>query len=451
MVKTFEHDRPRAGSHEGLRRPSKARSAVYVAVAAACLLGAWSPAGALTDDRAAAVRHYVDGADAASAGNRAAALHEYLAGEAADPTYSLNYFASAGLEVQGGDYAAAQAQLQRLIALSPRTPYAHYYLALVLEAQQRDDVALKNFDAELQINPTYAPAKRARKQLLAAFGPAILGTAASAPSPTASPALRAAMKIAAHPTAEPTPVFRNFPGPTPWPTATALPPPPKLAMPAPKLAMPSPTPSPRPFVLTPRMMAEAKGYLLEIARDVAFTQALPPAGAPQEPDALERTIQSNLSDRGSYDVLVSSGTAALCAGRPDLAREAFDAASQKRPNDWRAPYLEGMAAQSDGDLQAARALFAIGLERERRPEILTSLAIVDVRLNDLARASAEAESGAALDAGYQPAQFTAGLIPLALGDAATASRLLQAAVALDHAPARTAFFLDLAQRAAAAK
>ena len=67
----------------------------------------------------------------------------------------------------------------------------------------------------------------------------------------------------------------------------------------------------------------------------------------------------------------------------------------------------------------------------------------------MARASTEAQDAAALDAAYQPAQFTAGLIALATGDAATAARWLEATAALGHAPERALFFLDLAQRVVA--
>jgi hypothetical protein len=392
------------------------------------------PAPAESADKAAAVRHYLAGADAAAAGRRDAAVREYLAGEAADPTYALNYFALTDLAVQSRDYAAAQSQLQRLLVLRPSTPYAHYYLALVLEAQHQNEAALEHINAELQINPSYAPAKRARNELLAVLG-ATAQPAQPAPATTAAtarPALHPAVKV----TARATPGFRNFPVPTPRPTPTPS-------------ATPLPTPSPTPFMLTSAMTEDAKGYLLEIARDVAFTQALPPAGSAQDPHTVERTIAANLGRHGSYDALLSSGSAALVGGRVQLAHQAFDSASQKRPGEWRPVYLEGLSAQADRDLQPARALFVTALQRARRPEILTSLAIVDLRLNDPVRAASEAQSAAALDAAYQPAQLTAGLIALAAGDAATASRRLQDAVALGHAPERAPLFLDLAQRAAA--
>ncbi|MGP6156627.1 MAG: tetratricopeptide repeat protein [Vulcanimicrobiaceae bacterium] len=411
-------------------------AAVCVAAAFATLNAGRSPAAAQAGDKAAAVRHYLAGSDAAGAGHRDAAVHEFLAGEAADPAYALNYFALADLDVQARDYPAAQAQLQRLIALNPSTPYAHYYLALVLEAQHQNNLALKNLNVELQLDPAYAPAKRARTEVLAVLGetPAQT-TAAPASSPAVRPTLHATVKVVPRASAQPSPkpTFTNFPVPTPRPTATPLP-------------TPSPTATPTPFVLTSVMTADAKGYLLEVARDVAFTQALPPV-APQDPQSVERAIDGNLGHRGSYDALLSNGTLALKAGRTQLARQAFESASEKDPTDWRAPYLEGLAAQADGDLQPARSLLLVALGRAKRPEILTSLAIVDVRMNDLARASSEAQNAANLDAAYLPAQFTAGQIDLANGDAATAARRLQATVALGHAPERTPFFLDLAQRA----
>jgi hypothetical protein len=220
--------------------------------------------------------------------------------------------------------------------------------------------------AAVRLNPAYAlnyftayaPDKRARSEVLAALG--------------------------ATPT--PKPAFTSFPVPTPRRTLTALP-------------TASPTPSPTPFVLTSAKVS-AKEYLLDIARDIAFTQALSPAGPPQDPQTVERTIKANEGRRGSYEALLSNGTAALTAGRPQLAHEAFDSASQKQPTDWRAPYLEGLVAQGDRDLPAARALFVTASQRAQRPEILTSLALVDVRLNDMARASAEAQDAAALDAAY---------------------------------------------------
>ncbi|MGP6159883.1 MAG: hypothetical protein ACLPYS_20700, partial [Vulcanimicrobiaceae bacterium] len=359
------------------------------------------------------MRHYVAGANAATAGRPDDALREYQAGEAADPTYALNYFASADLEVLKRDFPAAQAELQRLVALSPRTPYAHYYLALVLETQQQHQLALKNLDAELQINPTYVPAQRARSQVLAKLG--------------ATTAQKSAPK----------PAVPNFPVPTPQRTPTVV-----------LTASPAPTPAPTPFVLTPAMTENAKGYLLDLSREVAFTQALSPAGPAQDPQTVERAIKDNEGRRGSYDALLSNGAAALTAGRPHLAREAFASASQKQPTEWRAPYLEGLAAQADDDLPAARALFVAAAQRSTRPEILTSLALVDVRLNDVARATVEAQQAAALDAAYQPAQFAAGLLELANGDAATAARRLQAGAALGHTPDRTQSFLDIAQRAA---
>jgi tetratricopeptide (TPR) repeat protein len=380
-----------------MKQGSRGWLAACTAGAALCVVGTWVLSDAQTGERKAALRHYIAGADAASAGHNDAALHEFLAGEAADPTYPPNYFASADIDVQSRDYAGAQVQLQRLIALNPRTPYAHYYLALVLEAQRQPNLALKNLDAELSVNPGYAPAKRARSEVLAALGAA----------------------------------------PAPRRTVTALPAPPPT---------PLPTPSPTPFVLTPAMTDDAKGYLLEIAGDVNFTQALAPAGPPPDPQTVERTIKANEGRRGSYDALLSNGIAALNGGRPQLAREAFDSASQKLPTDWRAPYLEGLAAQADRDLPAARALFETASQRANRPEILTSLALADVRLSDTARASNEAQNAAELDAAYQPAQLTAGLMALAGGDAATAVRRLQAANALGQTPDRTPFFLNLAQR-----
>ena len=195
------------------------------------------------------------------------------------------------------------------------------------------------------------------------------------------------------------------------------------------------------------MMVDAKGYLLEVARDLSFTQALPAAQATADPKDIERVIKDNLGRHGSYDALLSAGTSALSAGRAELARDAFDAASRHRPSDWHPPYLEGLAAQADGDLQRARALFVAASQRANRPEVLTSLAITDVRLNELSRASAEARNAALLDAAYGPAQFTAGMLALASGDAGSASRLLEATLALGHAPERTSYFLGLAQRA----
>ncbi len=423
---------------------------VSAAVAISALVGAYGAAQA--GDKAAAVRDYLAGADAAGAGHRDVAVRDYLAGEAADPTYALNYFALADLLVQAREYAAAQIQLQRLLALNPRTAYAHYYLALVLEAQHQNNAALKNLDAELQINPSYAPAKRARAEVLAVLNASPAQTAA-VPAPTAAPSASATAHPPLHPaikaapravarvtpvpvakaTQMPAPSYTNFPVPTPRPTPTPLP-------------TPLPPPAPTTFVLTPAVTADAKGYLLEVTRGIAFTQALPPAPAANA--QTERTIADNLGRRGSYDALISSGTAELNAGRVQLARRAFASAGEKQSTDWRAPYLEGLAAQADGDLQGARGLFTTASQRAKRPEILTSLAVVDVRLNDLARALTEAQSAAGLDAAYQPAQFVAGLTALASGDAATAARRLEAAVALGHAPERTQYFLDVAQRSA---
>jgi Flp pilus assembly protein TadD len=195
------------------------------------------------------------------------------------------------------------------------------------------------------------------------------------------------------------------------------------------------------------MKVDAKGYLLEVARDPDFTQALPAVQPAADPKDVERVIRDNLGRRGSYDALMSAGTSALSAGRSELARDAFDAASRQRPSDWRPPYLAGLAAQADGDLERARALFVAASQRANRPEILTSLAIIDVRLNDPSHAVAEARSAVQLDAAYGPAQFTAGMLALASGDAVTASQLLEAALALGHAPERTSYFLDLARRA----
>ena len=63
-----------------------------------------------------------------------------------------------GTLVEEPDYKGAQFHFQKSIDISPDFDKAHYNLALVLNAQNQDDIAKTHFEKAIEINSEYAKA-----------------------------------------------------------------------------------------------------------------------------------------------------------------------------------------------------------------------------------------------------------------------------------------------------
>jgi tetratricopeptide (TPR) repeat protein len=194
--------------------------------------------------------------------------------------------------------------------------------------------------------------------------------------------------------------------------------------------------------IAPELIVDARSYLLGEGDDFNFTRALPPLAPSSNPAALEKSLQAS----PPVGEALSIGSTAMQTGRFDLAARAFAYASGAAPRDWRGPYLGGLVARVAGDPVRARDLYAQALAREERPEVLVSLALLDLEAGDLTRASEQVRRAVALGPSYEPALFSAGMIALIRDERADAERALAAAVASNTAPARTAFFLSAVRR-----
>ena len=223
--------------------------------------------------------------------------------------------------------------------------------------------------------------------------------------------------------------------------------PPPLPPPTPG-ASPTPLPSASPSIMASATVGSARQYLLDVARDFDFTHALPHAAAPDDPMRLSLDAERALARRGggrSADEFEALGTQALFVGRLDLAGRLFAAATAANPADWRAPYLQGLVAQNAGDFAHARTDYQISRSRAMRPEAETSLAIVDLASGNLDAAYDEAMQAVSLDALYEPARFTAGMLALARGSNLQAELQLSTAIRLGNAPDMTSLFLAIAK------
>ncbi len=221
----------------------------------------------------------------------------------------------------------------------------------------------------------------------------------------------------------------------PWATT----PPSATATPSPVVAT-APTTTAKPLS---EVLADARGYLLDVTQELDFTHALPAADSSQ-PTA---TLRSNLVDALAHkpidvDSVLQIGTAALLSGRMPLAAAAFNAASDGAPRDWRGPYFAGLTAQASGEMGQARTLFNNALAREQRAEIYTSLAAVALDGGDSATAASDARRAVQINPSYEPGRFVAGMLDLIQSDVRGAQSNLAAAQALGGAPSRTAYFLN---------
>jgi tetratricopeptide (TPR) repeat protein len=191
--------------------------------------------------------------------------------------------------------------------------------------------------------------------------------------------------------------------------------------------------------------ADARSYLLAVSRDLNFTRALPDGDPTMSTSDLQARLRSALAARTfSIEDLMRIGSSALLSGRLAIAERAFDGATGRAPSDWRGPYLQAMVARASGDDQKARTLLQEAASRAQRPEIFTSLAIVDLENGNLGAARQNAERAVNLEPNYTPGRFTAGMLALIGSDREAAARNLAAATNLSGAPARSNYFFQLA-------
>lgn len=359
------------------------------------------PASATDLKRRSAEQSFRAGQAAEKAGRTSEAELKYRTGESVDPTFASNFLALADLFVKKKNFAAADVQLQLLVAFNPNLPRAHYKLAEVQRLEKLEALAVASYDAELKISPNFQPAIKGRE----------------------------IAQIAMHDRAQ---------GPT-----NARTPRPLLTQTTGQVALgPGPTPAPRPGDALASLSVEAKNYLLGLSEDFNFTGALPTP----YPNTDVATLQRTLSARPTYETILAVGSAALLNGRLDLASTAFRAAIQKGPKDWRGLYLAGLEAQVEDDYPKAQEYFRESERRVSRPETLTSLALVELRGGDTNAAYTDARKALSLDGGYAPGRFVAGMLALVRSDLTTAKADLTTAVSTGSAPPRAAYFLDAASK-----
>jgi tetratricopeptide (TPR) repeat protein len=395
-----------------------------------------------------------------AAGDEKRAEADYLTGEQQGATYPWNFIAIGQLYARQGKLLEADANLRAAIGIAPTIQFLHYDLGAVELREGLYAAAQADFDRELTITPGYRPAiqgKADATELLRKHG---IVVADVRPRPSPTPSLAIPILIAPSPSPTPTPQVApsptetptSSPSPTPTPTSTPSPSPtpaathkPHKAVPVTKSATvhhhrpPSPTPliSSAPPPNLAAVASDARSYLLGEAQDLSFTHALPAADTSDSPAQLAVKIGAAHSEPD----LLRLGTGALLQGDLGAAASAFSTASSLFPGDWRPAYLAGLTAQARGDDASARVLFATAARIGVRPEPYTSLAIEALNAGDVASALSYARRAGVLDPQYEPARFTAGMIAILAADAPLARRELGAAISLGGAPERAGFFL----------
>ena len=412
------------------------------------------------------------------AGDQNAAERYYLAGESADRHYAWNFVALGQLYARKGDRERADAQLRAASVADPGMAFVHFDLALVELDEHLYAAALADFESELKISPDFKPAVIGRAEALERMGRrgealALYKRAGVSSSAGKRAALKAqplvqpspsptAIALASSPTPAPTvtpskrplkkrsggtsiTIAQSTPEPTPTPAL-----PPWASPPAGSenggetTPIPAPTVAPKPLRA---VIADARSYLQGVGQDLNFTQALPRADPNQPTVALQSKLNAQLSKHNTdIEGALSTGSAALLSGRLEIAASAFRQVADDAPRDWRGPYLAGLTSQAQGDTGRARTWFTEALAREGRPEPYTSLAILDINDGDMAAASADARKAAAIDPTYEPGRFVAGMIDLVQANVRAAQSNLQAAIALGGAPSRTQYFVNALQQ-----
>ena len=387
-------------------------------------------------------------------GDAVAAERDYLLGESADNRFPWNFVELGQLYARQGKTSKADAQLRAAIATAPDAQFLHYDLGVVELEEHLYAAALADFKAELRRSPGYKPAIDGRARALAHLGTgaeAAVALQAATPLPlqrVTTPQARPTEPPEPPPTPRPkkTPKRKPVLAPSAEPTIVAVaglpvtPEEPPATPSRPVWYKPKPVSTPRPLT---DIAIDAQGYLLGVARDLNFTHALPVADPDQSSAELQRKLDAASSGaRFDLEALLKVGTAALLSGRFSVASVAFVRAADGAPGDWRGPYLAGLVAQARGDSATARSYFSQAASRSSRPETYTSLAVVALQEGAGAEAYADAKRAAALDPGYGPGRFTAGVLALVQGDGPAAERHLAAAAALGGAPARTQYFLS---------
>ena len=380
------------------------------------------------------------------AGDNSTAISDFLLGEAAGPKYVWNFVALGAVYARLNRLAAAAAQLRQAVNLAPQTQFLHFNLASVELREGRYAAAFRDFNIETRISPMYQPAFDGRRQALEAPHAKARRIAAAQPTPIAVPSPSQMPAAARQPTATPA-ATGPASAPPSHPASRRLATPSAVPFSAPRQAIglfPGRPAQTAPLSVSTSTAMEARTYLLDISQDLNFTQALPATDPSATTAQLNQELQAlTRSPQGSEDEILRVGTAALLSGRLSLAATAFSAAAVRAPGDWRAPYLAGLAARASGDNQGARASFMEANARAARPEVYTSLAIVDLALGDDSAAAADAELAASVDPSYGPGRFTAGMVALVHKNAAEARRHLSAASNLSGVPARLGYFLSL--------
>jgi tetratricopeptide (TPR) repeat protein len=401
------------------------------------------------------------------AGDDSLAVVAYARGEAADSQYPWNYIALGQLSARLNRLEPADTQLHQAVELQPSMQFLHYDLAMVELAEHKPADALRDFNAELGLTHDFRPALSGRALASSQLGRvrvAVIGEQSPSPSPSSSPTSSPSPSPSSSPSAAPTPTPTKAPvrvakstrsGPlviparlrssspaggvvaaaqqqNPQPVQTAT-------------DTPSPTPTPAPTPMPASVTADARSYLLAVSRDLNFTRALPDGDPTMSTSDLQARLRSALAARTfSIEDLMRIGSSALLSGRLAIAERAFDGATGRAPSDWRGPYLQAMVARASGDDQKARTLLQEAASRAQRPEIFTSLAIVDLENGNLGAARQNAERAVNLEPNYTPGRFTAGMLALIGSDREAAARNLAAATNLSGAPARSNYFFQLA-------
>lgn len=401
-------------------------------------------------------------------GDQRAAERYYLAGESADIHYPWNFVALGQLYARQGKQQLADGQLRAASVSAPDLPFVHYDLGIVELQEHLYAAALADFDAELKRSPTYRPATIGRAEALDKMGrrgeavamyrragvnqgkgnvkpPKLVVAPLASPTPVPSPSL------APSPSPSPPSKVVLFRAPSPTPTAaraTPLRPAASAQTPAIIAVRPPWATAPSNHVAaTPKPLGEvaieARSYVLGVGQDLSFTRALPATDPSLSTAELRTALQSALARKPmDEDGALRIGTAALLSGRLAMASNAFAAVTDGAPRDWRGPYLAGLTAQANGDIQLARASFNAAISRQPRAEAYTSLALASLQDGDTPSAAADARQATALDPSYEPGRFVAGMIDLIQSDVRGAQTNLAAAVALGGAPSRTSYFLN---------
>ena len=398
------------------------------------------------------------------AGDDSLAVVAYARGEAADAQYPWNYIALGQLSARLNRLIPADAQLRQAIQLQPSMQFLHYDLAMVELAEHRPGDALRDFNAELGLSHGFTPAVSGRALAQAQLSHQSVAVA-GAPSALALPAPSPSPSPSSSPTPSTSPSASASPTPTRTPArlarsarakgvviparlrvatvAQAAPAQTEPPAPAPT-GTPSPTPTPVPTAMPASVTADARSYLLAVSRDLGFTRAIPGGDPTMLTSDLQARLRSALAERTfSIEDLLHVGASALLSGRLAIAERAFDAATGRARTDWRGPYLQALVSRAGGDDVRARTLLNEAASRAQRPEIYTSLAIIDLESGDQASARQNAERAVDIDPNYTPGRFTAGMLALIGSDKEAAARNLAAATNLSGAPARSSYFFGL--------